>query len=82
MKKAATERCLFLGEGIFCFMGCNKKLYNVLGGVTSSIIPEPPPFVYTRKSRILQKLLHFLVHFDQAFAFSSFFRIYLYVFKE
>ena len=36
-------------------MGYSKKLYNVLGGVTSIIIAQPIFVVYSHNSQILQK---------------------------
>ncbi len=36
-------------------MGYSKKLYNVLGGVTNSIIAKVPPNVYTLNSQLYQK---------------------------
>ena len=39
-KTANSERLPFSLEKVFfVLMGCNKKLYNVLGGFTSIIIP-------------------------------------------
>ena len=35
-------------------MGYSKKLYNVLGGVTSIIIANPIYFVHTQNSQISQ----------------------------
>ncbi len=46
-------------------MGYSKKLYNVLGGVTSSIIPFVSPFAYPQTSQILQIHHTVFVHFYQ-----------------
>lgn len=40
-------------------MGYSKKLYNVLGGVTSIIIANPPHFVHTQNSQISQ--IHYVI---------------------
>ena len=46
-------------------MGYNKKLYNVLGGVTSSIIANPIYLVYPKNSQILQFVVLFFVNIIQ-----------------
>ncbi len=46
-------------------MGYSKKLYNVLGGVTSSIIAYPLFCVNTNDSQILQIYQFIFVHFHQ-----------------
>ena len=46
-------------------MGYSKKLYNVLGGVTSSIIAYAPFCVNTHDSQILQFATLVFVHFHQ-----------------
>ena len=46
-------------------MGYSKKLYNVLGGVTSIIISNPPHFVHTQNSQISQIQHSIFVYFSQ-----------------
>ena len=46
-------------------MGYSKKLYNVLGGVTSIIISNPPHFVHTQNSQISQIRYFIFVYFSQ-----------------
>ena len=46
-------------------MGYSKKLYNVLGGVTSIIIASPTIFDYSQNSQILQIRTPFFVYFSQ-----------------
>ena len=46
-------------------MGYSKKLYNVLGGVTSIIISNPPHFVHTQNSQISQIHHSIFVYFSQ-----------------
>lgn len=46
-------------------MGYSKKLYNVLGGVTNSIIPNCPKEVNTKNSQISQNRHFKFVHFIQ-----------------
>ena len=46
-------------------MGYNKKLYNVLGGVTSSIIAKEIYLVYPKNSQILQFVILFFVNISQ-----------------
>ena len=46
-------------------MGYSKKLYNVLGGVTSIIIACTPIFDYSQNSQILQKCICVFVYFSQ-----------------
>ena len=54
-KKAASVRCLFPWRRYFLFhMGCNKKLYNVLGGVTSIIVAQHMKKVFTNIGKYLQ----------------------------
>ena len=40
-------------------MGYSKKLYNVLGGITSIIIANPTQFVHTQNSQISQ--IHYII---------------------
>ncbi len=44
-------------------MGYSKKLYNVLGGVTSIIIPRGILFDYSQNSQILQNHHDVFVNF-------------------
>ena len=46
-------------------MGYSKKLYNVLGGVTSIIIACTTIFDYSQNSQILQKRASVFVYFSQ-----------------
>ncbi len=46
-------------------MGYSKKLYNVLGGVTSIIIASLTIFDYSQNSQILQIRTPFFVYFLQ-----------------
>ena len=46
-------------------MGYSKKLYNVLGGVTSIIIACTITFDYSQNSQILQKCICVFVYFSQ-----------------
>ena len=46
-RKKDSFRCCPFGEGIFVY-GVKQKLYNVLGGVTSIIIPCPHLKVFTK----------------------------------
>ena len=46
-------------------MGYSKKLYNVLGGVTSIIIACTTIFDYSQNSQILQKCILIFVYFSQ-----------------
>ena len=46
-------------------MGYSKKLYNVLGGVTSIIIACTTIFDYSQNSQILQKCMFVFVNFSQ-----------------
>lgn len=46
-RKKDSFRCCPFGEGIFVY-GVKQKLYNVLGGFTSIIIPCPHLKVFTK----------------------------------
>ena len=46
-------------------MGYSKKLYNVLGGVTSIIIACPPNFCQSQISQILQNSWFDFINFAQ-----------------
>ena len=57
-------------------MGYSKKLYNVLGGVTSSIIASPIVFAYSQNTQTLQKVIAVFVNISQ----KSFVNYYQYTF--
>ena len=56
-------------------MGYSKKLYNVLGGVTSIIIACTTNFDYSQNSQILQKCIFVFVDFSQK-QFVQYYQIY------
>ncbi len=62
-------------------MGYSKKLYNVLGGVTSSIIAYATFCVNTHDSQILQFQSLIFVHFAQSL-FKEGFRRGIFPFKQ
>ena len=54
-KKQPTERLLFSGEGIFCFLwGVTKNYIMYWGGVTSIIVAQHMKKVFTNIGKYLQ----------------------------